>query len=258
MPVPYWIALFLFTLGYALALKHGEIGLGAIPVLLALGASAMLARRAVLWQKALGHSIFLVVALGLALHWLPGFHNGKVIDNVVLSRGAMPYSMSLNLDKPLIGLWILLACPWLIVLRPRGMLLSLAVLRPITLIACLGSAWILGLVAWAPNWPDVAWMWLANNLLLVSLTEELLFRGYIQGGLERLFKHEGLALGTASVLFGLAHLHLGWQWFYLATLAGLGYGLAYRHGGLLVAVWCHVFVNLVHFTLFTYPMLAPA
>jgi membrane protease YdiL (CAAX protease family) len=61
-------------------------------------------------------------------------------------------------------------------------------------------------VAWAPKWPDQAWLWLLNNLLLVSLTEELLFRGYIQGGLQRLFRHEGLALLAAALLFGLAHL----------------------------------------------------
>jgi hypothetical protein len=30
-----------------------------------------------------------------------------------------------------------------------------------------------------------AWMWLLNNLLLVTLVEEALFRGYIQGGLSR-------------------------------------------------------------------------
>lgn len=43
---------------------------------------------------------------------------------------------------------------------------------------------------------------------------------------------------------------------YLATLAGIGYGLAYRWGGVAAAVLCHFGLNLVHFTLFSYPMLA--
>jgi len=55
-----------------------------------------------------------------------------------------------------------------------------------------------------------------NNLLLVTLVEEALFRGYIQGGLSQRLKHlpygENLALLLASLLFGLAHLSAGWQW----------------------------------------------
>jgi membrane protease YdiL (CAAX protease family) len=257
MSAPYWITLFLLTLGYALALTYGSLGLSAAPLLLTLVCSALLVHRPVRWQQVLGHGLFIFLAIALALHWLPGFNNAKVIDNVVFSEGALPFSMSLNLDKSLIGLWVMLACPWLLLLRGKGVVLSLAVIRPLTLLACLGSAWILGVVAWAPKWPQDAWLWLANNLLLVSLTEELLFRGYIQGGLERLLGNQNLALGLAALLFGLAHLGSGWQWFYLATLAGIGYGLAYRYGGLLTAVWCHVFVNVVHFTAFSYPMLAP-
>ncbi|WP_273773831.1 mechanosensitive ion channel domain-containing protein, partial [Burkholderia mallei] len=50
----------------------------------------------------------------------------------------------------------------------------------------------------------------------------------------------------------------GWQWVALATVAGVGYGLAYRAGGLQAAVLAHVGLNLAHFGLFTYPMLAVA
>lgn len=191
MPPLHWIALLLLGLGYTLALIHGSIDLVALPALLALLCSALLARRPVRWQQSLGHLLFIVLAVALALHWLPGFHGARVIDKAVLSEGAVPFSMYLNLDKPLIGLWLLLACPWLVMLRGRGLAISLALILPLTLLACLGGAWVLGMVAWAPKWPDQAWLWLANNLLLVSLTEELLFRGYIQGSLQRLFKHEG-------------------------------------------------------------------
>ncbi|PMZ97977.1 MULTISPECIES: CPBP family intramembrane glutamic endopeptidase [unclassified Pseudomonas] len=258
MPLLHWIALLLLALGYAIALTYGSLGLAALPALLALLCSALLVRRPVRWQQSLGHLLFILLGIALALHWLPGFHGARVIDKAVLSEGAVPFSMYLNLDKPLIGLWLLLACPWLVMLRGRGLAMSLALILPLTLLACLGGASALGLVAWAPKWPDQAWLWLANNLLLVSLTEELLFRGYIQGGLQRLFKHEGLALLVAALLFGLAHLAGGWQWFYLATLAGVGYGLAYRHGGLAAAVLCHTCVNLAHFALFSYPMLVPS
>jgi len=99
-----------------------------------------------------------------------------------------------------------------------------------------------------------------NNLLLVTLVEEALFRGYIQGGLTRCFKNlpygENLALLLASLLFGLAHVGAGWQWVLLASLAGVSYGLAYRFGGLGAAIATHFGLNLLHFGLFTYPMLA--
>ena len=41
-----------------------------------------------------------------------------------------------------------------------------------------------------------------------------------------------------------------------ASIAGVGYGLAYRFGGLGAAVATHFGLNLLHFGLFTYPMLA--
>lgn len=257
MRSPHWIALLLLALGYLFALIFGSLTLSTLPSFLALLAAGWLVRRASFWQQAGGHVLFIAVAIALALHWLPGFLGAKVIDKTVFSEGAVPFSMYLNLDKPLIGFWVLLACPWLVVLYRRGALAGLALTLPLALVACLGGAWALGMVTWAPKWPNQAWVWLLNNLLLVSLTEELLFRGYLQGGLQRLLRNQNLALLAAALLFGLAHLGSGWQWFYLASLAGIGYGLAYRHGGLLAAVLCHFLFNLVHFTLFTYPMLAP-
>jgi len=127
-------------------------------------------------------------------------------------------------------------------------------------VLALGGALLLDMISWAPKWPDQAWLWTLNNLLLVTLVEEALFRGYIQGGLTRYFKNlpygENLALLLASLMFGLVHVGAGWQWVLLASLAGVGYGLAYRFGGLGAAIATHFGLNLLHFGLFTYPMLA--
>ncbi|HGY9626688.1 CPBP family intramembrane glutamic endopeptidase [Pseudomonas putida] len=257
MSLPHISALLLLGFGYLLALAYGSLGLASLPNFIALLGAYLLVRRQVRWQQVLGHASFIALAIALALHWLPGFHSAKVIDKAVFSPGALPFSMYLNLDKPLIGFWLLLACPWALAWRGRAWAPSLALTLPATVLVCLGGAWAAGLVAWAPKWPDQAWIWLLNNLLLVSLTEELLFRGYIQGGLQRLFGHDHLALLAAALLFGLAHLGGGWQWVCLASLAGFGYGLAYRHGGLLAATLCHFGLNLAHFAGFTYPMLSP-
>jgi uncharacterized protein len=41
----------------------------------------------------------------------------------------------------------------------------------------------------------------------------------------------------------------------LATVAGIACGPAYRHGGLLAAVWAHFLLNVAHILLLTYPLL---
>ena len=257
-----WPYLALLTLGYGLALSFGQLG---VQTLIALGLLT-LSGLAVLQSKNhylryAGHALFVLLAVALALHWLPGFHNGKAIGPMRLTPDAVPFSMYFNLDKPLIGFWLLLVCPWIVARRPlRLSIYATALALTLTTIAALGGAVLLGIISWAPKWPDQAWLWVLNNLLLVTLVEEALFRGYIQGGLSRRFKQmpygENLALLLASLLFGLVHVGAGWQWVLLASIAGAGYGLAYRFGGLGAAIATHFGLNLLHFGLFTYPMLA--
>lgn len=257
-----WTFLALLSLGYALALTYGRLGwLAGIAVVLLLIAGFAVRQREIPFGRYLGHGLFIFLALALAMHWLPGFGNGRVIDSQRFTDDAVPFSMYLNLDKPLIGFWLLLVCPWIVGRRSlRLFLYATALALILSAMLALGGGLLLGVIGLAPKWPDSAWLWLLNNLLLVSLVEEALFRGYIQGGLSRCFKNlaygENLALLLASLLFGLAHAGAGWQWVLLAGLAGIGYGLAYRFGGLAAAIATHFGLNLLHFGLFTYPMLA--
>jgi len=257
-----WTLLVLLSLGYGLALTYGRLGwLALISVALLLTAGFAARQQHIRIGRYLGHALFIFMALALAMHWLPGFYNGRGINPQRFTDDAVMFSMYLNLDKPLIGFWLLLFCPWIV--GRRSLRLGIyATAQGLTLssVLALGGALLLGVIVWAPKWPDQAWLWLFNNLLLVTLVEEALFRGYIQGGLSRHFKHlpygENLALLLASLLFGLVHLGAGWQWVLLASLVGVGYGLAYRFGGLGAAIATHFGLNLLHFGLFTYPMLA--
>lgn len=257
-----WMYLALLSIGYALALSYGQLGLlAALSIFLLLCAGLAVRQQRSRIGQYLGHGLFVIIALGLAMHWLPGFFNGRAIDPQRLTDDAVPFSMYFNQDKPLIGFWLLLACPWIVGRSSwRLSLYSTFLALALCAIAALGGALLLGIISWAPKWPDQAWLWVLNNLLLVTLVEEVLFRGYIQGGLSRRFKAlpqgQNLALLCAALLFGLAHLGAGWQWVLLATIAGVGYGLAYRFGGLAAAVATHFGLNLLHFGLFTYPMLA--
>ena len=256
-----WTLLVLLSLGYAMALTYGRLGwLALISVALLLIAGFATRQQQVRIGHYLGHGLFVFMALALAMHWLPGFYNGRGINPQRLTDDAVPFALYLNLDKPLIGFWLLLVCPWIVgrrSLRRTGFATAMGL--TLSSVLALGGALLLGLISWAPKWPDQAWLWLFNNLLLVTLVEEALFRGYLQGGLSRHFKHlpygENLALLLASLLFGLVHVGAGWQWVLLAGLAGVGYGLAYRFGGLGAAIATHFGLNLLHFGLFTYPML---
>jgi membrane protease YdiL (CAAX protease family) len=260
MPAVRWISLILLTLGYSLALSHGEL---TLPTAVTFGLLIMAGicvtqfrHPVVVW---FGHGLFLALAVALASHWLPGFFSERVIAAQRFSEHAAPFSMYLNLDKPLIGFWVLFACPWAITaIRARRVAKTSLLTITSTSLVCLGAAVTLGVIGWAPKWPEQGTLWLVNNLLLVTLTEELLFRAYIQGGLQHLLRRlpygGALALGLTAVLFGLVHLGGGWQWALLAGIAGIGYGMAWRYGGLPAAVATHFGVNLLHFSLFTYPM----
>ncbi|GFM83725.1 CAAX amino protease [Pseudomonas cichorii] len=256
-----WVFFGLLGLGYSIALSYGQLewpAALAVGVLLIAGLCVRQSGNRIV--RGLGHAAFIVTGIALASHLLPGFNNAKVFDEVRFSPEAAPFSMSLNLDKPLIGFWILLFCPW--ILASTGIARSLKVAAG-TLIAttvlCMTTAIALGVTGWSAKWPEHGTLWLLNNLLLVTLTEELFFRAYLQGALQQFFNKlwfgSTLAISIAAILFGLAHAGSGWQWILLASLAGAGYGIAYRFGGLLASVITHLGLNLVHFGLFTYPML---
>ncbi|CAN7477462.1 MULTISPECIES: CPBP family intramembrane glutamic endopeptidase [Pseudomonas] len=262
MPALPWPYLAMLAIGYGLALAYGQLAWTAlISVALLLFAGYAVRQQPMPIGRFLGHILFVVMALALALHWMPGFFNGRVIPAQRLTDDAAPFAMYLNQDKPLIGFWLLLACPWIVGRRSlRLSVYATALGLALSAVLALGGAMLLGMIHWAPKWPEHAWLWVFNNLLLVTLVEEALFRGYIQGGLSQRFKHlsygNNLALLLTSLLFGLVHAGAGWQWVLLSGLAGVGYGLAYRFGGLGAAIATHFLLNLLHFALFTYPMLA--
>lgn len=211
--------------------------------------------------RAAGHALFLTLAVLLFLHWLPGFHNPLVIPRAALTPDAVPFGMYLNLDKPLVAFWVILAAaPVMAGANARATVGAALAACAAAIAACLGLALLLGVVGWAPKWPASGWLWLVNNALLVTLAEEALFRGYVQQRLAHCWRGQRwgatAALAVAALLFGLAHYAGGWQWMLLAGIAGVGYGVAYRYGGLAAAVLAHLGLNAAHYGLFTYPMRA--
>ncbi|WP_375739604.1 lysostaphin resistance A-like protein [Pseudomonas boanensis] len=197
--------------------------------------------------------VTLLAATALAAHLLPGFKALLLSAPQALSPDAPTYVLRLSWDKLLVGMTLL--AWWLG--RPRTAngnlrLTCLVILATLLLVPLLALA--LGLVAWQPKWPGLIWEWLAVNLLVAVLAEELLFRGLLQPALvSRLGVWPGL-LATAA-LFGAVHLPFSPLFALLAGCAGLGYGLAFHYSGRLAAAMAlHLAVNLSHLLLLSYPL----
>jgi membrane protease YdiL (CAAX protease family) len=197
--------------------------------------------------------LILLGGIALAAHLLPGFRPWQLWQPRSISADAAPYGLRLSWDKLLLGTALLawwLGQPYRPVITPkRAWWVCLATLL---LIPALAIA--LGLVAWQPKWPEGLLLWLAVNLGVAVLAEELLFRGMLQTALvKRLGTWPGLLL-TAG-LFGAAHLPFSPLFAVVTTCAGLGYGLAFHYSGRLsLAIALHGAVNLLHILLLSYPL----
>lgn len=252
---PGWLAL---LVAYILALISGQVTFTGI-TFLALTALCLWAATDYLsgWKQALAHLAFIALSVLLFMHLLPGFHNLRVFDKVRFTPDAAPFTMYLNLDKPFVGflLFSFLGKHW----QTQKQLFR-AIVLPLASIAfiCLGIGLLLHFISWSPKFPAGGWLWMLNNLLLVAVAEEALFRGYLQGYFgKRFFAKEKyyLPLLITAFLFGIVHTTGGPALMLLAFIAGIGYGFAYHRGGILAAILTHFLFNLLHFLLFTYPML---
>ncbi len=202
-----------------------------------------------------GWGVVLIWCAMLFLHLMPGFNNLKVLDKVVSGPQSMPFSMYLNLDKPLAFFALLFAYPKLLG-EAKQVDVKRVLLIVVPLLALLPVAGFLGALNVELSLPGWWWLFALNNLMITCVAEEALFRGVIQQSLTRRFNWK-IGLAAASVLFGFAHIAGGGLLVLFATLAGLGYGLIFHiTGRLWCAVLVHFLFNFVHLLVFTYPALA--
>jgi len=257
-----WLRFFAASL--AAALVFGIVRpLGLVSVVAIAAATYGFSRPAAgkLQKAAAGLAIF-ALAAGLMLHRLPGFNNPRVIDAVRFTADAVPFTLYLNYDKVLVGLFFL---GWCHVRISRGsdwraMLATAAPRAAGLLVLIMALSLAAGYVRFDPKFPAETWLWLGVNLGFTCMAEEAIFRGFLQAQLQRLWQHRSggpwLALGVAAVLFGLAHAAGGATYVALATVAGFGYGWVYQRTQRIEAsILTHFALNTVHFLCFTYPAL---
>jgi len=262
---PWWVLLAALLVAEVAGFVSGILSGPAGIWILGLATAVWSFRRTVArWQRVLAFVGVAGMAGLLAAHAMSGFQNPVILRGVVLSSGAMPYTQYVNFDKTLAGV-LVLAIGWFAPLRTvrdwGATLLLAAPIVAVTIVGVMAASLALGFVRFDPRWTPLFWVWAPINLLLTCVSEEALFRGFLQRELGVLLGGRAYAATTAVAVsalgFGLAHAGGGWRYLLLATLAGTGYALAYQRTGRVEAsILAHFAVNATHFLLFTYPALA--
>ncbi len=249
------------ALGGALILLVGQGGIApaAFPaVVLAAGLAGSLKWvHQPVWQ-AVGWPLHVLIVLALGFRLLPGFAPVPVlavpgVGNLSMVVWFTPEKLLLlGLVPPLVLTPVMPGSEWFGRNRPR---LTVALILGITLLALIPLALALGFTqpGWAAGPLPVLVYRLADHLVFTCVLEESFFRGIVQTALIRGFADRGwsqaapLGIIAASLFFGGAHVGGGAAFMLLATIAGLGYGVAYYLTGRIQdAVAVHFAVNAIH------------
>jgi membrane protease YdiL (CAAX protease family) len=255
-----WIPLLCVAtvLGYLAGVLNGP---AFIWIVVFAGLCAAYPRATTRARKGLAAAGIVLLALPLGMHVLPGFWNFLLLEDIVLSPGAAPYTMYLNFDKTLVGIGILGLCGHALLKSAEAWGLALRRAAPIlvaNIVVVALIAMALGYLTWQPKWTPLFWVWAASNLFFTCLSEEAFFRGFIQRELAAVLQGrsyaDGIAIAASAILFGVAHFAGGATYVALGIIAGLGYALVYhRTKSIEMSMLAHFAVNATHFLLFTYP-----
>jgi uncharacterized protein len=261
--VPAWLPA--FVLAVLLGVWFRVVMWPGLFALLALIVAALLSRTTSRPARDFSAFVAIAIALVLSLHLAPGFNNPKLFDSTRLSDDAAPFTQYLNFDKGAAGLVLL----WAYGARSRtlaelGRVLRIALpIAVVTTIAVIVLGLGLHYVRLDLKFPELGVAFLATNLLFTCVAEEAFFRGVLQERLARSLDGRPslrwLPPVVSALLFGLAHASAGSMYLLLATVAGLGYSIAYAATRRVeAAVLAHFAVNATQFLGFTYPYLVRA
>ena len=253
-----FVAAFSLAIYAGIVTPIGVLSIGCLVALLGGDAQALGTTRVVF------RTASIVMLIGFAIQLVPGFVGTTVVNSVQLSADASPMHLTARFDVGLAALFLVaLYCRRATSFTAlRALVMPTVVVAIVTTTAVMSTAWMAGYIRFDPKWPPFALVHLGKTLLVTAVVEEAIFRGVLQDRLARLpFFSSGwraaLPVVFSATLFGLAHLPGGWLLAAMATLAGLGYALAYGFTKTIEApIAVHFLVNATHFIAFTYPHLS--
>ena len=207
------------------------------------------------WIRIIINTLVFVMTLGLFLHLVPGFNNVQLLNNALVgTTSTLTYDLFINYDKALVGLFILfLFVDSKVVIGEVNARSLMLVLSAVAFIL-LSAGFILSL-KYDPKWlHEVSLAFILVKTFSTAFAEEIVFRGWIQGQMQKRMSPVAAWLGV-SVFFGLVHMGAGLSYLIAATIAGFVYGYIFmRYRSLLLAGVTHGLVNIMHFCFLTYPM----
>ncbi len=191
------------------------------------------------------------------LHMLPGFNNLIMYSGLQLSIEAIPYTLYLNFETPIIGVLLLAYIvpkasnfkAYIRALRNSWQIMSYGVVTVMML------AMILGFVGIDLKYPEILFVWVILNIITV-ITEETIFRGWLLRVLLN-YTSPALSIMCVSILFGILHFSGGALYMLLAMISGVFYSWVYvKTKSIEASSTLHFLLNFIHIMIFTYPALA--
>ena len=204
----------------------------------------------------------ILLSTAFSLHYIPGFKNLEIVHQYKLTTDAIPFSLYLNFDKTLIGLFILGFGFSYVNTKPftKRTISNTLIITILAVVVLSILAMLFGYTRVELKWDPLFYIWFLNNLIFVCIAEEAFFRGFLQKSFQIAFRNlrfgNIFALVLASLLFGIAHFQGGILYICLATIAGLFYGAAYlKTERIEASIFTHFMGNAIHLIFFTYPAL---
>lgn len=201
-----------------------------------------------------------VLVAQFVLHNIPGF---KILIPVLMekvSAASRPYTLYINIDKVMAAL-IIYSVSDLVVNEKYINIKALkqtALVLILNILVIISPALLSGYVKFDPKIPNITLIWLINNFLFVSFSEEVIYRGFLQKNLAQWLPKQlypaVVSIILTSIIFGVAHFRDGPIYMVLAGICGLFYGFTYyKTNRILCAMLVHFLLNFTHFIFFTYP-----
>lgn len=203
---------------------------------------------------------WMIFALGLlfSYHMVKGITNLQVVHHEVISDEAYPLSLWFNLDTIIASLGILLFATTAKSSKVSLARILLVFIIAIAVVAVLAIS--LDVVKLDMKLPEFWASWLIINLIATCVFEEMFFRYFVQGSLQRILSSYNygdlIALLVATLLFTAKHFPGPPNYLIAVFVAGLFYGYTYKLTNRIEAsIALHFMINALHFFFFTYPIL---
>ena len=256
------ISLFFTIITVTLGFYNDLISFNALIIIAGylIGAWAYFSNKIRYPYKALLWWMIFALALLFSYHLVKGITNLQIIQSEVISDEAYPFSLWFNLDTIIASLGILLFATKT---KPSKVSLSRVLfgfLSAIVVVALLAIS--LDVVKLDIKLPEFWASWMIVNLLVSCVFEEVFFRYFVQGSLQKVLSSYNygnlIALIIATLLFTAKHFPGPPNYLVTVFMAGIFYGYIYKITNRVEAsIALHFMINMLHFFLFSYPILKP-